>query len=112
MTNLETTEKCEGYCCNECVECFYSLIELLIKDIQHLEAKIIFLRFSLSKHLPEYDGEMLRSDIFSDLARCHWDHPAYQEYMEEYNFGQDPMNDANQIRLMRKISLGEVSVNL
>jgi hypothetical protein len=111
MADFELSD-CSGCCCSECVECFYGLTELLIKDIQRLEAKIVFLRYTLSGHLPAHDGEMLRSDIFSDLSGGYWDHPAYLEYMEEYNFGQDPMNDACQARLMLKISRGEKSVNL
>ena len=103
---------CYGDCCDRCVEDFYALTELLIKDIHHLEAKIVYLRYTLSSHLPALDGEMLRSDIFSDLSGCYWGHPAYQKYMDEYNYGQDPMNDAGQTRLMRRISRGEKAVNL
>ena len=103
---------CHGDCCDRCVEGFYNLTELLIKDIQHLESKIVYLRYTLSKFLPAFDGQMLRCDIFSDLSRCYWGHPAYQEYMDEYNYGQDPMNDATQSRLMLRISRGEKAVDL
>jgi len=103
---------CHGDCCDHCVEDFYNLTELLIKDIHHLEAKIVYLRYTLSQYLPVFDGEMLRSDIFSDLSGWYWDHPAYREYIDEYNYGQDPMDDAEQTRLKLRISRGEKSVNL
>lgn len=110
--NEQNFSDCHDNCCDRCVEDFYNLTELLIKDIQHLETKIVYLRYTLSKHLPPFDGQMLRADIFSDLSGCYWDHPAYQDYMDEYNYGQDPMNDAGKTRLMLRISRGEQAVNL
>jgi hypothetical protein len=94
------------------VEDFYTLTDSLVKDVQHLEAKIVYLRYTLSKYLPAYSGEMLRCDIFSDLSRRYWDYPAYRKYMEEYNFGKDPMDDDKQAKLMMKLSRGEASANL
>ena len=112
MNEQDFSGRCHDVCCSNCVEDFYNLTDLLINEIQHLEAKIVFLRYTLSKHLPAYDGEMLRCDIFSDLSRRFWDHSAYREYMDEYNFGQDPMDEAKQVRRMIRISRGEESVNL
>ena len=70
---------------------YYRLIELLVKDIQHLESKVVWLRYSFSWYLPKYDGVMLRCEIFSALAGAYYDLPAYQQFITDYCDGQDPM---------------------
>jgi len=104
--------RCQGDCCDNCVTKFYDLTDYLIKDIQFLEAKVVYLRFLLSQHLPEHKGEMLRCDIFHDLAGGYWGYPAYQRYMEYYCEGHDPMDCKEHSELMLKISRGEESVRL
>jgi hypothetical protein len=59
--------------CDNCEMDFCDLIGRLVRDIQHLESKVVFLRYSLSKFLPEYDREMLRCDIFADLYGNYFD---------------------------------------
>jgi len=108
MTDFEMMDDC----CDKCEMDFYQLIEWLINDIQHLESKVVYLRYSLSKLLPEYDGEMLRCDIFSDLSSIHYDQPAYQRYVSRYCGGHDPVDDAEFNKLLMMLSRGEKSVNL
>ena len=81
----------ENRYCDKCEADFYQLIDLLIKDIQHLETKVVHLRHSLSMFLPEHEGKMLRCGIFSDLSGCHCEQPAYQRYVSAYCDGNDPM---------------------
>jgi hypothetical protein len=112
MADHEACYACCGNCCADCVVDFYGLTDALIKDIQHLEAKVVFLRYSLSKHLPAYDGEMLRCDIFSDLSGCYWDNCAYRQYMEKVYDGHDPMDNQKHVNFMIKLSRGKDSVAL
>jgi hypothetical protein len=100
-----------GDYCDHCEMEYYQLIKLLIKDIQHLEAKAVRLRYSLSKSLPGCDGEMLRCEIFSDLAGNYYDQPAYQRYISSCCGGLDPMDDDNYYEFMLKISKGEEAVD-
>ena len=104
--------RCHDYCCDNCVTDFYELTDILVKDIQFLEAKVVYLRYALSQRLPERRGEMLMCDIFSDLAGGYWDNPAYQRYMEEYYDGLDPMDNEEHCRLLKRIARGEEAVRL
>jgi hypothetical protein len=105
---VDYTEYCDG-----CVMDFYDLIDLLVKDIQHLETKTVYLRYTLSRLLPDkYDGEMLRCDIFHDLTRNHFDQPAYQRYISSYCGGRDPNEDEAYVNLLMRISRGKQSVGL
>ena len=94
-------------CCDACRQDFYHLIDCLIKDIQHLESKAVFLRYSLSKLLPEHEGEMLRCEIFSDLSGGYYDQAAYQQYIKRYCDGRDPMDGAKHCGLLTEISRGK-----
>ena len=91
---------------------YFQLIDLLIADIQHLESKVVRLRYLLSGFLPEHDGKMLRCEIFSDLAGSYYDQPAYQQYVEKYCYGHDPMENTNHVEHMMKLSHGDESVDL
>jgi hypothetical protein len=112
MADHEAAYTCYDDCCDGCVTKFYELTDALVKDIQHLEAKVVFLRYSLSKFLPAYDGEMLRCDIFSDLSGCYWDNAAYQQYMANYYDGHDPMDSRKHAKFMIRLSCGRESVAL
>jgi hypothetical protein len=98
--------------CNACEMDFFDLINKFVKDIQHLESKAVHLRYLLSKYLPEYDGEMLRCDIFNDLSDSYWDHPAYQKYMSVYCDGRDPIDSKPYTDLLWKLSRGKETVGL
>jgi hypothetical protein len=98
--------------CENCGMDFYHLVDCLIKDIQHLESKVVYLRYSLSRLLPENDRKMLRSEIFSDLSGSYSDQSAYQQYVSEYCDGQDPMDIAEYCERLKRISCGKESVGL
>lgn len=70
---------------------FCKLIDLLIKDIQHLELEVVKTRYELSYYLPSPENEFLRSDILSNLAGRHSGYPAYDSYVELLYNKQDPM---------------------
>jgi hypothetical protein len=99
-------------CCDKCEMDFYDLIDILIKDIQHLESKVVCLRYSLSNYLPKHDGEMLRLDIFHDLAGVYWEQPSYQKYISERYGNHDPMDCKPYNDLLRKLSQGEETAGL
>ena len=98
--------------CDKCEMEFYRLVDCLIKDIQHLETKVVYLRYSLSRFLPEGDGKMLRCEIFSDLSGSYYDQSAYQRYVSEYSDGQDPRETAEYCERLMRISSGNESVGL
>lgn len=77
--------------CCYCLDKFYDLTDGLIKDIQHLEKTVVSLRYSLSKLLPDHNGLMLRCDILSELAGRYYENPAYQQFIEAYHDGVDPL---------------------
>jgi len=104
--------RCHDICCDNCIVDFYNLIDIMIKDIQFLQAKAVYLRLLLSRTLPEYDGWLLRNDIFTDLAGCYWDNPAYKRFMEEFHSGLDPMDDEGHYKHITRIRHGEESVRL
>ena len=95
---------------DDCINCendMYQLIESFIKDIQKLELRVVYLRYLLSGHLSEYDGKMLRLDIFSDLSGGYYDNAIYQKYLMNYCDGKDPMDcDPFSVRMWR-ISRGK-----
>ena len=98
--------------CNNCEMEFLDLVDHLILGIQHLESKVVYLRYLLSSYLPKWDGEMLRSDIFSDLTGGFWDKPAYQRFMSVYHGGFDPMDGEAFTGFMWRLSRGEVRTGL
>jgi len=98
--------------CDKCEMDYYDIIDHLIKDIQHLEAKVVYLRYLLSGFLPKHDRDMLRCDIFHDLARAFWELPAYRRYVSKYCDGHDPIDDDSYVALLTRISTGEESTRL
>jgi hypothetical protein len=102
----------DDYYCEKCEMEFYETIDHLINDIKHLEAKVVYLRYSLSRYLPKYKGEMLRCDIFDDLSNIYCFDPAYQRYVSEYCDGHDPQEDKSYVALLKRLSTGAESANL
>ena len=98
--------------CDNCGMDFYRLIDCLIQDIQHLESKAVYLRYSLSELLPENEAQILRGEIFSDLSGSYSDQSTYQQYVSEYWNGQDPMDTAEYCEHLKRISSGKESVGL
>ena len=98
--------------CDSCEMDFYDLIDSLVSDIGHLEAKVVYLRYLLSRCLPKHDGEMLRCDIFSDLRNAYFDQPAFEKYVSRYCGGHDPLEDAERCEFLMRLSRGEESVDL
>jgi hypothetical protein len=103
---------CYGDCCDNCIEESYELIDSLVKDIKHLESKVVYLRYMLSKHLSEHDGKMLMSDIFSALSAPHWDKPVYQEYMKIYHDGSNPLDNGDLSKYLKSMKQGKEQSNL
>ena len=98
--------------CEKCENDFFQLIDFFIKDIHRLELKVIRLRYLLSGFLPEHEGNMLRIEIFSNLSGRYYDNPAYEQYMERWYSGSDPMDCAEMVELMKKVSKGEEIVDI
>lgn len=95
---------CDGDC--EIVKEFSLLINSMIKDIMHLEAETIRTRFELSKHLPEPQGTLLRSDIFSNLGNRYEANEAYEEYVRLIHNGIDPMQSDEWIEYITCVANG------
>jgi len=102
---------CDEYCL-ACKAEYIWFIDSLVNDIRHLESKVVYLRYTLSKNLPEYDGERLMADIFSDLSAPHWDHPVYQQYMKEFCDGTNPLDNGDLSKYLRKLKRGKEPSNL
>ena len=98
--------------CDCCEQEFQQLIEKLVKDIQHLEAKSIYLRYLLSQYFPKHEGEMLRSDIFRDLYGSNYDYPAYQRYVSKWCGGRDPLDNWKRCKYLMRVSRGEKTLGL
>jgi len=102
---------CDDYCF-ACETEYIWFIDSLVNDIKHLELKIIYLRFTLSKYLSEHEGEMLMCDIFSDLSAPHWDNPVYQKYMKDFCDGLNPLDNGDLSKYLKKITSGNEPRNL
>lgn len=88
------------------IHSFLELVDLMVRDIQHLKAEAIRARHELSK---EYDPEqkwITTVDILSDLDMPHYDNPAYQEYIRIYYDGGDPMSFKEFVESMVRLSKG------
>lgn len=88
------------------IHSFLELVDLMVRDIQHLKAEAIRARYELSK---EYDPEqkwITTVDILSDLDMPHYDNPAYQEYIRIYYDGGDPMSFKEFVESMVRLSKG------
>ena len=107
MKNLD----CYGVCCDRCVEDSYDLIDRLVRDIQLLVSEVVRLRYSLSWHLDEHTGEMIRLEIRSNLHSPYYDHPVYQNYISDYYGGDDPLQSRKFCKHMEKLAKGKKSTD-
>jgi hypothetical protein len=89
---------------------YFNLIEQFISDINHLEAKVVYLRYLLSWHIDDHTGAMLRCDIFHDLAAPYYG-PAFDRFVSKYSAGHDPRQCPRQARHLWRISKGKEAVD-
>ena len=87
---------------------FCKLIDLLIKDIQHLESEVVMTRYQLSCHLGDQERTCLRCDILSNLGDRYSGVPAYDEYVQLLHNNQDPMESDEWVAHM--CNLAHISV--
>lgn len=97
--------------CAEADECeliisFCELIDIMLKDIQHLKAECIRTRYQLSKHLEAPEDEYLRSDILSGLSTPYYDKLAYQIYTAIYYDGGDPQSFREWCSAVKRLTKG------
>ena len=71
---------------------FCMLVDMLIKNIRHLEVETVRARFELSRYLPPPHNVYLRAELVSDLSGCYSDYTAYHIFTRLFHDGQDPMN--------------------
>ena len=85
---------------------FCWLVDVMLKDIQHLESETVRTRYELSCYLqPPYD-EYLRSDILSDLAGQYTWSSAYKQYIQLLYNNQDPMDSNAYAKHMFRLAHG------
>ena len=89
--------------CDRCEMDFHALIERCIRDVQFLQSKVVCLRHSLSQYLQNHEGDMLRCEIFSDLAGTYYDLPAYQRFVSTDCGGIDPMERNSYLEFLLKL---------
>ncbi len=84
----------EVNCADSCeaVLALCELVDKLVKDVQFLELECISTRHLLSGYLDKDQGDCLRMDILSNLARRHAGDPAYELYKNLTYDGGDPMD--------------------
>lgn len=91
-SNFNTADYCAEVDDCEIINSFCELVELMVKDIKHLEAECIRTRYQLSRYLDFPANEYYRSDILSDLRSPYEHNLAYQMYMAIYYDGGDPFS--------------------
>ena len=99
-------DECPGVDECELVRSFLELVDVMVKDIQHLEAEAIRARYELSKVLDPEHKWITSVDILTDLEFPYYDHRAYQEYMRIYYDGGDPMSFKEFIDAMTNLAQG------
>ena len=99
----------DGSICGDCPGMyeFISLIDCLVKDIQHLESETVRIRYELSRYLPHPYSADLLGDIVSDLAGRYSDDPAYQVYMKLMYDNRDPMESDEWASQIHRLAHGE-----
>lgn len=83
----------EVNCADSCeaVIALCELVDKLVEDVEFLELECISTRYLLSQYIDKDQGELLRMDILSHLARRHSGDPAYELYKDIIYSGGDPM---------------------
>lgn len=104
-------------CCSEtCPDVLdsYLLIDALVQDILSLEEEMVRWRQALMRHLSPIDAQNLKSDIYDNLARRHYDNECYQTYIKLLYNGVDPMESKEHCQMLRRLRDGidETSVVL
>lgn len=96
-------------CSNSCeaVTAFCTLVDRMLKDIQHLELECISTRYLLSQHMDDEQGELLRADILENLGHRYFDDPAYKAYKALMYDDGDPMDFRDYLSKVRMASNGE-----
>lgn len=90
--NYTSWDECPEVESCELIGSFLKLVDSMVRDIQHLKAETIRARYELSmKYDPEHKW-ITTVDILSNLDTPHYDSLAYQEYMNIYYDGGDPMS--------------------
>lgn len=89
--NYEAWDECPEADSCELISPFLELVDMMVRDIQHLKAETIRARYELSRALDPEHKWISTVDILSDLDMPHYDNLAYQEYIQLYYDGGDPM---------------------
>ena len=88
---------------------YFSLIDALITDIQHLESEVVCTRYELSRYLPEKESNLLRSDILANLGGRYAGDPAYDAFVHEWCGSTDPMDSDEWVEHIWRLAHGEES---
>ncbi len=90
----------------ELVISYLELIDAMVKDIQHLKAETIRARYALSQKFDPEHKWITTVDILSGLDMPHYDSLAYQQYVNLYYDGGDPLSFKEYVDSMVRISKG------
>ena len=86
---------------------FFRLINAMVSELLSLEEEVVRCRQALSIHLTARWAEGLRQDMFCGLsARFTGDFEEYDRFVNEYFYGQDPMENEEHSRKMWDIING------
>ena len=78
----------------------------MVRDIQHLKAETIRARYELSQKLDPDHKWITTVDILSNLDMPHYDSIAYQQYVNIYYDGGDPMSFKGYVDSMVRLAQG------
>lgn len=90
----------------ELITAYMELIDAMVRDIQHLKAEAIRARYELSQKF-DPDHEWISTvDILSNLDMPHYDSLAYQQYVNMYYDGGDPLSFKEYMDSMARLAQG------
>lgn len=90
----------------ELIVSFLELVDVMVRDIQHLKAETIRARYELSQKLDPDHKWITTVDILSNLDMPHYDSIAYQQYVNIYYDGGDPMSFKGYVDSMVRLAQG------
>ena len=90
----------------ELIVSFLELVDAMARDIQHLKAETIRARYELSQKLDPDHKWITTVDILSNLDMPHYDSIAYQQYVNIYYDGGDPMSFKGYVDSMVRLAQG------
>lgn len=90
----------------ELIVSFLELVDAMVRDIQHLKAETIRARYELSQKLDPDHKWITTVDILSNLDMPHYDSIAYQQYVNIYYDGGDPMSFKGYVDSMVRLAQG------